>query len=239
MTEKKPLPPYLVAKAERKKAWKKANMPPSLGTPNRAVEIRKKLKALNIVLPRGAIMTPHMLKSVNQIKTFLKRTWSDRYDKHMPEWTRLTGKQIAFCKHHAALSRASKMEAMRKAGYEDNDPEDMRARAANLLKRPSIEALIQAFELEGRAQMKLTVEEVVDWFKKIATDAMAVGDFTNANRAMENLGKYLQMFTEKREITHRVIHSQEDLDTRIAELTAVLREVEPEINKRLNLDILA
>ena len=66
--------------------------------------------------------------------------------------------------------------------------------------------------------------------------AMGSGDYTNANRAMENLAKYLQMFTERKEVTHRVIHSKEELDTRIAELSRVLKEVEPEIESRLRIN---
>ena len=53
---------------------------------------------------------------------------------------------------------------------------------------------------------------------------------------MENLAKYLQMFVEKKEITHRTIHSQEELDTRISELTAILKEAEPEIERRLSIN---
>jgi acyl carrier protein phosphodiesterase len=84
--------------------------------------------------------------------------------------------------------------------------------------------------------MKINVEDVVKWFNDIATAAMQTGDFTNANRAMENLAKYLQMFTERREVTHRVVHSKEELDTRIAELSRVLKEVEPDIEARLRIN---
>ena len=65
---------------------------------------------------------------------------------------------------------------------------------------------------------------------------MQTGDFTNANRAMENLAKYLQMFTERKEVTHRVVHSKEELDTRIAELSRVLKEVEPDIEARIRIN---
>lgn len=83
--------------------------------------------------------------------------------------------------------------------------------------------------------MKLSVEDVVKFFNDIANQAMSAGDYTNANRSMENLAKYLQMFVEKKEITHRTIHSKEELDTRISELTAILKEAEPEIEQRLRI----
>ena len=84
--------------------------------------------------------------------------------------------------------------------------------------------------------MKLCVEDVVKWFQDIASAAMETQDFTNANRAMENLAKYLGMFVEKKEITHKVVQSREELDARIAELTAVLREAEPEIERKLRIN---
>jgi hypothetical protein len=84
--------------------------------------------------------------------------------------------------------------------------------------------------------MKINVEDVVKWFNDIATAAMQTGDFTNANRAMENLAKYLQMFVERKEITHRTVHSREELDTRIKELTSVLQEADAEIEDRIRIN---
>jgi hypothetical protein len=108
--------------------------------------------------------------------------------------------------------------------------------ANRMLVVPEFHELISAFEIEEKARMKISVQEVVKWFNDIATQAMASGDFTNANRAMENLAKYLQMFVDKKEITHRTIHSKEELDTRIKELTTVLREADSEIEERLRLN---
>ena len=84
--------------------------------------------------------------------------------------------------------------------------------------------------------MKINVEDVVKWFNDIATAAMQTGDFTNANRAMENLAKYLGMFVDKKEIIHKTIHSKEELDTRIGELTAILREAEPDLERKLRIN---
>lgn len=84
--------------------------------------------------------------------------------------------------------------------------------------------------------MKINVEDVVKWFNDIATAAMSTGDFTNANRAMENLAKYLQMFVERKEVTHRVVNSKEELDTRISELTAILKEAEPDLERKLRIN---
>jgi len=83
--------------------------------------------------------------------------------------------------------------------------------------------------------MKLNVEDVVAWFQKIATASMEAGDFTNANRSLENLGKYLQMFVERKEITHHIVHNRQELDARIIELTDILKESGPDIEAQLQI----
>lgn len=84
--------------------------------------------------------------------------------------------------------------------------------------------------LEGLRMKKVavTVDEVVEWFKEIAKAAFDSGDYANANRAMENLGKYLQMFTERKEITFHNIVSKADLDAQIQEYMDILREAKDE-----------
>jgi hypothetical protein len=124
---------------------------------------------------------------------------------------------------------------MRLAGYDSVNPAVLLSLANKNLSIPHFHDLVTAFEIEEKARMKINVEDVVKWFNDIATQAMGSGDFTNANRAMENLAKYLGMFVEKKEITHRTIHSKEELDTRISELTAILREAEPEIERKLKI----
>lgn len=84
--------------------------------------------------------------------------------------------------------------------------------------------------------MGLRVEEVAAWFENIARVAMEAGDFTNANRAMENYGKYLGMFVDRKEITHTTVHSKAELDARIAELQAVLNENRTEIERKLTIN---
>ena len=84
--------------------------------------------------------------------------------------------------------------------------------------------------------MKINVEDVVAWFHKIATAAMEDGDYTNANRSMESLAKYLGMFVERKEITHKTIHSKEELDVRIAEYQRILAEGRSEIDAKLTIN---
>ena len=124
---------------------------------------------------------------------------------------------------------------LRLAGYDTVNPAVLLAMANNNLSIPHFNDLVTAFEIEEKARMKINVEDVVRWFNDIATQAMGSGDFTNANRAMENLAKYLGMFIERKEITHKSVHSKEELDTRISELTAILKEAEPDIERKLRI----
>jgi len=148
----------------------------------------------------------------------------------------LTPKQVEFARQYAINGRTNKCGAARLAGYDSGNYNILLRIANRNLAIPHFHDLVTAFEIEEKARMKINVEDVVKWFNDIATAAMQTGDFTNANRAMENLAKYLQMFTERREVTHRVVHSKEELDTRIAELSRVLKEVEPDIEARLRIN---
>jgi acyl carrier protein phosphodiesterase len=143
---------------------------------------------------------------------------------------------MKFCREYAINGRRNKSLAMRLAGYKYTSPIDTVKEANVILRKPFADDLIKFFEMEEKAKMRISVEDVVRWFNDIATEAMKSGDYTNANRAMENLAKYLGMFVERKEITHKAVYSREELDARIAELTAVLKEAEPEIERKLRIN---
>lgn len=194
-------------------------------------EYRDALKELKVQMPVGRAKAEHV-RIMKQLKDNLQETWHNVCDK-FDDFKHFTEKQHLFAKHYAANGRRSKLEAMLKAGYNSPHHRVLIQNANATLARPGFEELIRAFELEGKARMKIAVEDVVKWFNDIATAAMAAGDFTNANRSMESLAKYLGMFIERKEVTHRVVQNKEELDARIKELTEVLRETEPEIEARL------
>lgn len=225
----KPKPEYLI-RAIKKQAAKRPN-PPS--QKDRAAAYRRELKELNIHKPARTVKA-HNVKAIRDLKEHLRETWQARWDK-IAQIKKITPKQIEFARQYALNGRTNKCGAMRLAGYDTNNPAVLLSMANKNLALPHFHDLITAFEIEEKARMKINVEDVVKWFNDIATQAMASGDFTNANRAMENLAKYLGMFVEKKEITHRTIHSKEELDTRISELTAILREAEPEIERKLRI----
>lgn len=228
----KPIPAYRLAKI---KATEERRVRPARpGQKDRKQAIGNKLKKMNIHMPVGA-RTKANLQKLEELKEFLRETWL-RVMPHADNFKRFSKKQIAFARHYAKNGRSNRAEAMRLAGYDTNDPQVLWHMGRRNMNVPFMEELIQAFELEEKVRMKINVEDVVKWFNDIAMAAMSSGDFTNANRAMENLAKYLGMFVEKKEIVHKTVHSKEELDSRIAELTAILREAEPEIERKLRIN---
>jgi len=223
-------PDHLVRK-EKADRERKPNRP-SQGV--RQQKYRRELRELNIHQPKRAVTKQHV-EAIRSIKDQLRETWHAHWDK-VERFKNLTPKQVEFARQYALNGRTNKCGAARLAGYDSANYNILLRIANKNLALPHFHDLVTAFEIEEKARMKINVEDVVKWFNDIATAAMQTGDFTNANRAMENLAKYLQMFTERKEVTHRVVHSKEELDTRIAELSRVLKEVEPDIEARIRIN---
>ena len=215
----------------KKRVKERNGNPPSQG--DRIAKYKRELRELNIHKPGHGIRAENV-KAIRNLKEHLRETWQASWDK-INKIKRLTPKQVEFARQYAINGRTNKCGAMRLAGYDSVNPSVLLTLANKNLSLPNFNDLVTAFEIEEKARMKINVEDVVKWFNDIATQAMASGDFTNANRAMENLAKYLGMFVEKKEITHRTIHSKEELDTRISELTAILKEAEPDIERKLRI----
>jgi len=192
------------------------------------------LKTFNVQKPATASYAKNV-RTMQALKDMLRQTWARHWD-NTNSWSRFSEKQMNFAREYAISGRRSRVKCMRRAGYESHDDTYLLEAANRNLKVPYFEELIQAFEIEEKARMGLKVQDVADWYERIATAALDAGDFSAANRAMELYGKYLQMFCEKREIVHRVVHSKDELNMRIAELTNVLKEAEPEIESRLRLN---
>lgn len=226
----KPKPDHLV----RREKVKRANAPnrPSQGMRQR--KYRRELKELNIHQPKRVVTKQHV-EAIRSIKDYLRETWQAHWDK-VERFKNLTPKQVEFARQYALNGRTNKCGAARLAGYDTGNYNILLRIANKNLAIPHFHDLVTAFEIEEKARMKINVEDVVKWFNDIAMAAMQTGDFTNANRAMENLAKYLGMFVDKKEIIHKTIHSKEELDTRIGELTAILREAEPDLDRKLRIN---
>lgn len=195
---------------------------------------KRELKALGVHKP-GYASTPEHLKAIKQLKEMLRHTWSQVFER-VDDYKRVTVKQLEFFRRYAIYGRKNSMKAVKAAGYTYTDERNIQRKAKELLRHPHAEELIAAFELEEKAKMGLLVEDVANWWERIANKAMELSDLTNANRAMESYAKYLQMFVEKREITHRVISSKSELDARIAELQAVISEERDNIRNNISIN---
>ncbi|MCS7086841.1 MAG: hypothetical protein NZ534_12285, partial [Bacteroidia bacterium] len=188
-------------------------------------------KKFHVQVP-AAKATKKYVKVLEMLRDFLRHTYAGSLE-HFSDFTE---RQIKFLRFYAKEGRRRVAHCVKLAGYNYVDPDSAFNQGMAILRKPYAEDLLTLFEMEEKARMKVTVEDVVAWFNKIATAAMESGDFTNANRAMENLAKYLGMFVERKEIVHRDVTSREELDARIAELTAILKDVEPEIERRLSIN---
>ena len=230
----KPIP-----EQERKTMLKRKERAKERGTPSQKDRLQKygrELKKLNIHQPRYGVRAEN-IKAIKEVKEHLRETWQASWDRISKlKVKNLTPKQVEFARQYAKNGRTNKTQAARLAGYDSGNPQVLREMAYKCLAIPHFDELIKAFELEEKARMKLNVEDVVKWFNDIATAAMETGDYTNANRAMENLAKYLGMFIERKEVTHKTIYSREELDTRISELTSILKEAEPELERKLRIN---
>lgn len=195
---------------------------------------KRELKALGVHKP-GYASTPEHLKTMKQLKEMLKNTWSQVFER-LDDYKRMTSKQLEFYRRYAIYGRKNALKAVKAAGYTYTDERNIQRQAKALLKHPHAEELIAAFELEEKAKMGLLVEDVARWFENIATKAMESGDFTNANRAMENYGKYLGMFLDRKEIIHKTVYSKAELDSRIAELQQVLNEERDALAARISIN---
>jgi hypothetical protein len=74
-----------------------------------------------------------------------------------------------------------------------------------LLQKPAARLYIQSIKQTGFAQAVLSVNEVVEKFRKVYDKAIKDGDFKAANEATLHLGKYLGMFVDRSESTQKTI----------------------------------
>ena len=210
---------------------KKRVRAPRPGQKDRQAIYAKELRKINIFKPARAT-SARDVKIMKDLKDQLRETW-DKMTEEVDNFKRFSPKQIAFARNYAMNGRQNKSAAMRAAGYLTDNKVAMVDLANKNLRIPYMEELIAAFEMEEKVRMGLRVEDVATYFAKIADTAMENGDFTNANRAMENYGKFLGMFVERKEVTHKTVHNKDELDARIRELQMVISEERDTIAKKL------
>ena len=115
--------------------------------------------------------------------------------------------------------------AYRAAGYKDLDSDaKTRASANELLKKERIGARIDDLRQEAVKHMALDANEVIKKFMEVYNQGMAENDLTNANRAMEFIGKHMGMLIERKEIKQDITNkSPEELEREIKHYENVVK----------------
>jgi phage terminase small subunit len=110
------------------------------------------------------------------------------------------------------------------AGYSvgDKKPYQIRGKAKELLDTPKIAAFVEYIREKAMEKLVINIDDIVEKFLTTYNQAMASEDFTNANRALENLGKHLGMFVEKAMIEQKITMSSEQLDAEIAKYQGII-----------------
>lgn len=106
---------------------------------------------------------------------------------------KLTGKQTAFIQHYLGDSKFNATDAARKAGYKGNE-NTLNQTANKLVRNGKIRALLDAKAAETTQNSEITVESIA---KEIRSIAFGTAGLTYRLRALELLGRYRAMFTDK------------------------------------------
>ena len=99
---------------------------------------------------------------------------------------------------------------------------DAREHAAFVMNQPHVKAAIME-QKNPAIKEEMTAKDVMAAFASLAKQATLKGDFSNANRAMENIGKILGAYVDRKEIRTTAIESEEDLDEAIQHLANVVK----------------
>ena len=70
--------------------------------------------------------------------------------------------------------------------------------------RPNVQARLAVLRVQAVQAMKVEVNDIVKGIMEVYGRAIEAGDYTNANKAMELLGKHLGMFVERKEVKSNV-----------------------------------
>ena len=135
----------------------------------------------------------------------------------------LSAMQEKFCLEYTATGDV--LAAYRSAGYKDlNNDAKTRAEAKRLLKNDKIEERCNQIRLDAMKDVSVNINEVVKKFMDVYNRGLADNDLTNANRAMEFIGKHLGMLIERQEIKQDITSkSPEELEREIKHYENVVK----------------
>lgn len=110
----------------------------------------------------------------------------------------MSPKQEKFCMEYIATGDS--LPAYKAAGYAPGkNHSDTRRRASTLLKQPKIEQRINDLREVALDRMAWSADHVLQRLDDVYQHALSNGDYTNANRSIENVAKHLGMFVDRSE----------------------------------------
>ena len=110
----------------------------------------------------------------------------------------MSPKQEKFCMEYIATGDS--LTAYKSAGYAPGkNHSDTRRRAGTLLKRPKIEQRIDDLREVALDRMAWSADHVLQRLDEVYQHSLSNGDYTNANRSVENVAKHLGMFIDRSE----------------------------------------
>lgn len=124
----------------------------------------------------------------------------------------MTAKQEAFAIEYLKDKNAT--QAAIRAGY---SKKTAAAIGWELLENPNIQQIIRAKQEEARKNATITVDGIVEQLQEIASNVLSKD--SDRIRALELIGKYLGMFTEKVEMKGQI-------DTAVTKLDGILKQLD-------------
>ena len=116
--------------------------------------------------------------------------------------------------------------AYKVAGYKEDDTNGLtRRRARQLLNNKKVQARIEEYQEQALKRISWTKEKVLEKMHEVYQNSITEGDHTNANRALENIGKHLGMFVDVSKIEQNITTSElltNDTDKDIERLADVV-----------------
>ena len=110
----------------------------------------------------------------------------------------MSPKQEKFCMEYIATGDS--LTAYKAAGYAPGrSHSDTRRRASTLLKKPKIEQRIDDLREVALDRMAWSADHVLQRLDEVYQHSLSNGDYTNANRSVENVAKHLGMFVDRSE----------------------------------------
>lgn len=98
------------------------------------------------------------------------------------------------------IATGDSLTAYKAAGYAPGrNHSDTRRRASTLLKKPKIEQRITDLREVALDRMAWSADHVLQRLDEVYQHSLSNGDYTNANRSVENVAKHLGMFVDRSE----------------------------------------